>query len=706
MTRSVFLAAATVLSAAGSGAQSQQSPVFRSSVDLVHFDVSVLDRDRRPVRGLKIEDFKVLEDGKPRTVMAFAAVDVEPPVPQVSSTWRDVSADVISNEPEHNPDGRLFVLLIDDAMLPGDPSAIRNARKIAHGVVDRLSATDQLAVVFSFAGRNGQAFTTDRAKLRSSIDSLQAGAASHLMGWDNTVPFRRPPPLVGTSNIPSPDVPPVPVVDSDIGLRLGSLRTLQMVADTLMAASQRRKALIFLSPGIAVDLESDAKPVQALRGRTDPGTAIREANHQLAREMPAIFGQMARANVTVYSIDPCGLGGLEGYVTGAANGLVSLRNGIRPGSDYNWLAPDNPPLPADLARHAAKLDMDFLLAAAGNTGGRAIVNTNEFETGLEEVFGENSSYYLLGYPRSTNDPPGKVHQVIVKVDRPGVTVRTRSGYSAEPDDRSSGSQAFSALLARAAAGPVASGSLPLRLALAPVAVSNRGEAAVTIVVALRQDRVIERTSQSIELQTGVFTPDGRRLGPLQRQTASFKLVPSNDETIRYELLTQVSVPPGRYEVRVAAARASDNLSGSVYADVIVPDFSKAPLSLSGVWLEANPGPSAVPRDAFATILPLIPTATREFDRSDDVTAFFRIYQGGDVSMAPVAVRVGIIDGHGVTLANAADQIAAARFDRITRSADFRFAVPMRNLSAGRYLLRFELGLGETKDKRDVVFAVR
>ncbi len=41
-----------------------QPPQFRAAVDLVHLDVSVLDRNRRPVRGLSASDFIVLEDGK------------------------------------------------------------------------------------------------------------------------------------------------------------------------------------------------------------------------------------------------------------------------------------------------------------------------------------------------------------------------------------------------------------------------------------------------------------------------------------------------------------------------------------------------------------------------------------------------------------------------------------------------------------------
>ena len=99
-------------------AQTPQTPVFRSTIDLVHLDVSVLDKDRRPVRGLTAEDFTVLEDGKPQSIVAFTAVDV-PENPPTPAAWSGrAPADVQSNEGVQDPDGRLFVVLLDDAMMP------------------------------------------------------------------------------------------------------------------------------------------------------------------------------------------------------------------------------------------------------------------------------------------------------------------------------------------------------------------------------------------------------------------------------------------------------------------------------------------------------------------------------------------------------------------------------------------------------------
>ncbi|MGH9201391.1 MAG: VWA domain-containing protein, partial [Vicinamibacterales bacterium] len=65
---------------------------------------------------------------------------------------------------------------------------------------------------------------------------------------------------------------------------------------------------------------------------------------------------------------------------------------------------------------------------AGETGGRAIVNTNDPSEELARVIGDASAYYLIGYTptRQTND--GRFHRISVRVKRRGVDVVARRGY--------------------------------------------------------------------------------------------------------------------------------------------------------------------------------------------------------------------------------------------------------------------------------------
>src|ERR1700730_14538348 len=72
--------------AAGGGAlaHARQQPSFKTGVQLVRIDVSVLDEKRQPVRGLQASDFTVLEDGQPRPIRSFQAVDVAVSTPPIA----------------------------------------------------------------------------------------------------------------------------------------------------------------------------------------------------------------------------------------------------------------------------------------------------------------------------------------------------------------------------------------------------------------------------------------------------------------------------------------------------------------------------------------------------------------------------------------------------------------------------------------------
>jgi hypothetical protein len=70
---------------------------------------------------------------------------------------------------------------------------------------------------------------------------------------------------------------------------------------------------------------------------------------------------------------------------------------------------------------------------ADHTGARAIVNTDDLGDEIDRMMAEASSYYLVGYQTSNGQPDGKFRRLDVKVSRPGLTVRTRSGFYA-PDE--------------------------------------------------------------------------------------------------------------------------------------------------------------------------------------------------------------------------------------------------------------------------------
>ena len=699
------IAGSACLLAAGQSAPSGGQAVFKSSVDLVHLDVSVLDRTRVPVRGLTAADFTILEDGGPRPISAFVELLTKAPAkaPERSSAVDKASADVQSNEIARTPEGRLFVLILDDAMIPADPQMAATAKKIAETVIDRLSPGDQMAVVYTVNSRGAQNFTGDRAKLLNAVSTFKPGYATHLLGWDNA--------------IWDPDkIDPVTgkrgrwerVADSDDGLRSGSLRTLEMVGESLAAAPQRRKAIIWVSTGMFVDPLASADVVMAAPGKS---MMMREGNRSLAGRLPALFRRMRQANVTIYSVDPGGLGGLESYVQNRAAGVPAIVTSNRNASLMDdWFDSINPPRAMDLSHKVASVNLDFLKTVAENTGGLAITDTNDLTGGIERIFSENDAYYLLGFTVPPSHRAGSLHRLEVKVKRQDVTVRARSGYEVAETppapNAAAGAKAPPSAAAVILAGPVPASTLPMRVAIAPLgpATPDKSDAVVALALGL-EHRVTEATSQTLEVELRAFNTEGRfALG--ERRTAQATLRPSSTRLDdAFDLLARIVLPPGRYELRFGATLSPANLAGSLFADVDVPDFRRDPLSISGVLMEAAGG-NAGPLDAFAGLTQIIPTSSRVFTRRDSPQAFVRIYQGGDAALARASIRVALRDRADELIFNNRFPLPADRFDAASRSADFKFMLPTAAMKTGAYLLSFEAQLGTHTVQRQVKFTYR
>ena len=152
------------------GAQGQAR--FRASVDLVEVDVTVLDQNRQPLRGLTPADFTVFEDRQPQAIVNFSEVDVPQPVEPPAVWMREVSPDVKTNSAK---DRRLFVIVMDDAMTRPDPRVSTNMKQAGHNIVDRFGPSDLAAVIFTLDDRKSQDFTNDRVKLSAAVDRFSPG---------------------------------------------------------------------------------------------------------------------------------------------------------------------------------------------------------------------------------------------------------------------------------------------------------------------------------------------------------------------------------------------------------------------------------------------------------------------------------------------------------------------------------------------------
>jgi hypothetical protein len=98
------------------------------------------------------------------------------------------------------------------------------------------------------------------------------------------------------------------------------------------------------------------------------------------------------------------------------------------------------------------------------------------------------------------------------------------------------------------------------------------------------------------------------------------------------VLSKLSLPPGRYQLRMAARDTVSGALGTVFHDLDVPDFAAAPLSMSGLVLTSIAG-TTIPTlrlDQEDLTLPVLPSATREFTTDDELILFAEIYDRATV----------------------------------------------------------------------------
>jgi VWFA-related protein len=248
------------------GAQQSPQPTFRAGVELVQFDVTVIDRNHRPVEGLTVADFTVRDDGEVRPIVTFTPVSLAGPAPAPAKWMTSFAPDVVTNA---RTEGRLVVILLDRNIAHGRPA--QTAREVGAAIVDQLGRGDLAAVVHTARLNQSQSFTADRQRLLAAIQSRGVGMSL----------------AVGTGRA---------IGDCPCGVC--SIDFIAHIARTLGSAGPRQKTIFFIGSGIATafDTDGEEKPTAAGACMFDRWTATR-----------AMLAAAQQANVVVHTIDPQGL---------------------------------------------------------------------------------------------------------------------------------------------------------------------------------------------------------------------------------------------------------------------------------------------------------------------------------------------------------------------------------------------------------------
>jgi hypothetical protein len=118
----------------------------------------------------------------------------------------------------------------------------------------------------------------------------------------------------------------------------------------------------------------------------------------------------------------------------------------------------------------------------------------------------------------------------------------------------------------------------------------------------------------------------------EKATVDLTLMPATYARARsdgFRVTSAVNLPPGRYQLRVSAADSA-GVAGSVVRTLVVPDFYKQPLVMSGLTVLSASGvlaPTAKAKDdPVGLLLMRPPTTARDFARDDQLVLFAELYE--------------------------------------------------------------------------------
>jgi VWFA-related protein len=663
--------------------------VFKTEVNYVEVDALVTDEKGGFVGKLTKDDFDVLEDGKSQKIELFSEVNIPVERPErLLFANRVVPPDTKTNRDPFS--GRLYVIVLDDL----HTNALRSSlvKRAARQFIEKNFGNNDLAAIVTTSGRAdaAQEFTNNPQLLLGAVDKFMGRKlrSRTLERLDEYNRQRNSTPTdtgdgSSSSNQQQKILDPL---DFERGYQARTtLVTLKNLANYLSGIHGRRKALLFFSEGIDYPIYD----VFDSRDATDIVYETREA-----------ITAAARSNVNFYTIDPQGLIGL-------------------PGDSIELTAPpEDPSLRLDTQgmMDEVRLAQDSLRTLAEETGGIALVNSNDFANGFDKIVKANSSYYVLGYYPVDQKRDGRFHKISVKVKRPGLKVVARKGY-ASPKGKAAGSPSDKSADNAGARekGGEAQTSTALREVLnSPLQQSGVGmtvqaasfkgsapNASVALSIEIDGDRMTFKPDKNLylnklELSFYPVTQEGKPLKGT-RTELDLKLREQTLQLMRafgLRVNPRLDLPPGKYQVRIGARETGGGEVGSVFYDLTVPDFTKDKLTMSDILLTAATArlvPTPMPDKQVEGVLPIPATSRREFVKGDTLALFAEVYD--NLSPLPahtvdITTKLVTEDGREVFKTNEARESKELQG---SKGGGYGHAVqiPLKDVAPGRYLVRIE-----------------
>jgi VWFA-related protein len=562
-----------------------QETTVRISTQLVQIDATVTDKKGEHVEDLAEGDFELTVDGKKQNITYFRLVKLpEPkrPEPGAANAPKPVappSAPMMTIAPEQV--ARTIAFVVDDLGLSFESTHYAR-RAIKKFLDEQMQEGDLVAIIRTGRGLGAlQQFTSDKRVLYAAVEKLTWNPYSRDMN-----------PRFGAAendDLRSQESREAEARFEDFRetvFSVGTLGALNFVVRGLRELPGRKSAIL-ISDGLR------------LFGRN-------RDNNYVLEQVRRLTDLANRSSVVIYSLD--------------AKGLQTLM----PTAAENTGGMSGPQLAERMSR-ASQQNFDSqegLTYLARETGGFAVLNNNDLNSGIQRALKDQRSYYLIGFDPGDEKFDRKYHSIKIKTLRPGLQTRTRAGFigfpdkPAEPAPQTRSAQILSALFSPFGARDVATQMTSFFFnSPNPSRKQKNDPQDISFVRSLFnidasnltfKDADAGKKILKLEIATFTFNENGV---VVEQHAHAFEL--ELDEA-RYRTALRrgfnytddfVIKKPGAYQFRAVIRDAETGRMGSAGQFIQVPDLSKNRLALSGLVLalfdKAPDQPPTKPEEAGA-----------------------------------------------------------------------------------------------------------
>ncbi|HEV2835570.1 MAG TPA: VWA domain-containing protein, partial [Pyrinomonadaceae bacterium] len=388
----LLLVTSTVVATAQQTPTAQDPEVIRTKTELVQTAVTVLDKKGNFVDGLQREQFGLTVDGKPRPVAFFERIAAGSPRERELAANDAGVATTVPPAAATVP-GRTMIFFLDDLHLA--PDSMNRTRMMLKQFLERdMSSKDNVAIVTA-SGQLGflEQFTNNKEILNIAVDRLVprpyivtgygVGASTRMSEFmAYTIDTRADDGKVMTFYIEEC------MKGAATRRARGVLALIRASCETQVRNSAR--AILMQAANVTQNtynsLEAYTRALARAPGRklaffVSDGFLLDAGPHAAATrdKLDHVIDAAQRAGVVVYTI----------HAQGLVNSSFADPGNIRPMDGNGRLE-----IAAAGELHA---NQDALNALAGDTGGRALRNTNFFDKWLTTVLDETSNYYLVAW---------------------------------------------------------------------------------------------------------------------------------------------------------------------------------------------------------------------------------------------------------------------------------------------------------------------